>query len=111
MAGYESLQETMLARESIELLRARNFDALRPKLAPETRDNPDLSANLSAAAAQFPDGEPVNVKLVGYNFLTFASLNNRSTTTNYTISFEYEFPDAWVVALTTLRALMPRSSS
>jgi hypothetical protein len=104
MARYEPLPETVLARESIDRLRAHDFAAVLAKLAPEIRNDPEISTGLPAAAAYFPEAEPLSVKLVEYNFLTRAPFGGQSST-NYTISFEYEFPDIWIVAVVTLRTV------
>jgi hypothetical protein len=105
MARYEPLQETVLARENIDLLRDRSFDALLAKLDPEIRNDPQMAASLPGAAAYFPDAEPLSVKLVEYNFLTLLPFGDAPSSTRYIIGFEYEFPDIWVVAVATLRSV------
>jgi hypothetical protein len=110
LARYEPLQETLLARESIDLLRARNFEALLAKLAPEVRNDPATAANLPSVAAYFPDAEPLSVKLVEYRFLSRFSFTGATPPTNYTIGFEYEFPQTFVLAVAMLQSANSETS-
>jgi hypothetical protein len=102
LARYESLPETQIARESIELLRTKNYDALRTRLAPEQRDDPKIARGMPIVAGQFPDGEPIGIKLIDYQFTTFSPFNG-SASTNYSIAFEYEYPEIWIVTIAALR--------
>ena len=102
LARYESLPETLLARESIELLRAKNYEALRARFAAELRDDPEIARGMPIVAQQFPDGGPIGIKLIDYQFTTFSPFNG-PTSTNYSIAFEYQYPEIWIVTVASLR--------
>ena len=109
LARYETRPETQLARESIELLRAKNYDAVRSKLAPELRDDPEIARGMPLVAGQFPDGEPIGIDLIDYQFTTFSPFGGQAST-NYSIAFEYEFSDIWIVTAASLRSVNDETS-
>ena len=102
LARYESLPETQLARGSIELLRTKNYDEVLKRFVAESRDDPQIAERMPIVAGQFPDGDPVGIKLVGYQFTTFSPSGGASST-NYSIAFEYEYPSIWIVTVAALR--------
>src|SRR5258706_15924247 len=77
---FAGQQETKLAKEDIELLRAKNYPALLARFEPAHRQDPVLVDGLPKAADIFPADEPKNVKVIGYNAFVLKPLNAPSST-------------------------------
>lgn len=93
-----SSEESQFAETYLDKLRARDFHYIRQYAdAQILADATD--ANLVQVAAFYPDGEPISVKMIGFNLRTV----NADWWGSYT--FEYEFPAGWVVASVTMQRL------
>jgi hypothetical protein len=84
-------EESALARELIAKLAVKDFAAVESRLDAKLR-TPDVREKLEQMARALPAGEPKSVRTVGTN--TSAS----SAATTYNLTYEYEYPEAWVVA-------------
>lgn len=77
-------------------LAARNFDAVENELDPSLR-SPDIRAKLSQLAGLIPQGEPKSITTIG------ANINTVNQDTSYSLTYEYEYADAWLVANVVLK--------
>jgi hypothetical protein len=96
MAWFAPKPEAALARQYIDAVRTGQYAVVENALDPEyvTTETPALLARISA---QFPEGRPKSVKLVGTN--TF----HKGDVTTYTLRYEYEYPQRWLVGNVVLR--------
>ena len=84
-------EEAQLGRRYVELVRARDFAPIEAALDPQYRDE-SFSSVMESLSLIFPSGEPKSVKVVG------SRVTLSSNFTTYNLSYEYEFPDRWIVA-------------
>ncbi len=84
-------EEAALARELVAKIAARDFAAVEARLDSKLKLT-DLHANLEAMSDLLPDTEPKAVRTIGAH--TVAS----SSATTYNLTFEYEYPETWIVA-------------
>jgi len=85
------IKESALGEELIAKLAARDFSAIEPQLDTKLR-TPDVREKLEQMARALPPGEPKSVRTVGSNTRTVG------TATTYSLTYEYEYPESWVVA-------------
>lgn len=78
------------------LLAARDFSAVEQRVEPLLRE-PALRSKLQDVANQFPSGQPRSISTIGAHVLKSA------TDETYNLTYEYEFPSAWVVANVVLQ--------
>ena len=91
------LQDQQLARHYSDLLREKQLDYVR--MATEPGNNGDqIRQALPALSATFPAGEPQSVKVVGYQ-----RIEQRDMPQLLRISFEYAYPEKWIVSTIVLR--------
>ncbi len=98
-AWFESFvpqQEADFARNYLALLHARNFDAVESEIDPEIK-NEQLRANLEHIASFFPSGNPQDVQIVGAQTISNAGI------TQVSLTFQYAYPDKWLLANVLLR--------
>lgn len=102
--GQESMMNALappadrqVATRYIDLLRHHQFDQIQKDLDP-TIKTADVNAELFRMAAAFPAGDPVSVKLVGANSFHSSSIDKMN------MSFEYQFPDRWLLVSVATRA-------
>ncbi|CAJ0719516.1 hypothetical protein LMG6871_02924 [Ralstonia edaphis] len=84
-------EESAAAQRMLSDLIAKNFGALDGQLdaglkTPDTRDALEKMANA------FPSARPKSVTLVG------TETNTRNSVTTYNLTYEYEYPTAWLLA-------------
>lgn len=84
-------EESALARDLIAKLAAKDFAAVESRLDSKLRTS-DVREKLEQMARALPAGEPKSVRTVGTN--TSAS----GAATTYNLTYEYEYPEGWVVA-------------
>ena len=97
MQKFASSAEQAAARAYIDQLRNREFAEIE-KAADTMIAGPTLDATLGKMAGLIPSGPPVSVKLVGAHRLSASG----GTTVNLT--FEFQFPDRWVLANVATRS-------
>jgi hypothetical protein len=87
------------AKTYIGLLRAQKVDQLEQAVDPSVKArHPNLHALLLNMAARMPASDPLSEKLVNFN--TFTS----STQHKSSLTFEYQYPDEWLlVSITVLK--------
>jgi len=97
MSRLVPAEDQAQASKYVDLLRAREFDAIDRAADPSVR-GPKLYAALLKMADTLPETAPSSTKLVGAQVTT----NKDGTTTN--IVYEYDFAGKWVLAnVATLR--------
>lgn len=84
-------EEQAFARQQVERLRTRQFEAIEAALDERLR-NPALRGTLEKMAAMVPAGEPRSVRIVG------AQKHYRDGVTTLGATIEYEFPSGWLLA-------------
>lgn len=84
-------EESALAKELIAKLSAKDFAAVESRLDIKLR-TPDVRGKLEQMARALPTGEPKSIRMVGTNTST------ASAATTYNLTYEYEYPEGWVVA-------------
>lgn len=84
-------EESTLARELIAKLAAKDFAAVESRLDSSLR-TPDVREKLEQIARALPAEEPKSVRTVGIN------TNTSGAATTYNLTYEYEYPEGWVVA-------------
>lgn len=87
--------ESAYAQKVVAELRAGDYAFVKQALAPQLR-LPSIDEHLPKLARLFPKGAPKTVKIVGANTLS-VSRPGGPVKTQYELSYEYEFPDSWVV--------------
>jgi len=101
------LASWLFVRSDVAALGQKVFDDVRVRdfrrvLTPQVRatlTKPQLTkvqAELSQLADQFPNEKPLSVKIVGGNTVL------RAGARTYTLTYEYEFPQRWVLASAVL---------
>lgn len=88
--------EEAIAKELIAKLSARDYPAVEAKLD-KSLQPPDIRSKLEGIAELIPAGEPKSVRTIG------AYTNQINAITNYSLTFEYEYNDVWLVANVVLR--------
>ena len=83
--------ESTEAKKFIALLAARDFAAVENQLDSSLRD-PATRAKLEQVAAQIPTGEPKSITTIG------AHTNKVNSDITYSLTYDYEYPQAWMVA-------------
>lgn len=92
-------EDVTLAKAYINDLKELDLNEIKSNLDP-TIDTGDVDAGLVKMAAVIPQGNPLNVKLVGVNILR----NAGKSIVN--LSFEYAYPDnKWIAASVALETL------
>jgi hypothetical protein len=91
MQKFASPAEQSIARTYIDQLGNHEFAEIE-KAADTTIAGPSLDGTLGRMADLIPTGSPISVKLVGAQHFSASGV----TTVNLT--FEYQFPDRWVLA-------------
>ncbi len=94
---FASSAEQAQAKGYIDLLRQQRFDDVE-KAADSSIAGATLHGTLVAMAGFIPAGEPKSITLVGAH----RSLMNDTTTVNTT--YEYEFPDRWLLINVALKS-------
>ncbi|MGE4049469.1 MAG: hypothetical protein AB7F38_00255 [Piscinibacter sp.] len=84
-------EEAAIAKEVIGKLAERNFDAAERSLADHLR-TPDVQSKLAELARVLPEVKPKSVRTIG------AHTMKTDSHTTYNLTFEYEFPESWVLA-------------
>jgi len=92
IAKFASESEQAAAKSTIDQLRARDFDAIEKSLDKSLIDQ-NTRKNLEKMSAMIPVGEPRSVKVVG----VLNSHNQQTGTTSLDLTFEYEFPEKWML--------------
>ncbi|MCZ8233722.1 MAG: hypothetical protein O9335_01060 [Inhella sp.] len=88
-------EESALAKELIAKMAAKDFAAVESRLAGPLK-TPDLREKLEQMSSLLPPEPPKSVKTVGANTST------SSAATTYNLTYEYEYPDRWIIATTVL---------
>ncbi len=83
--------DQQVAKGYIDLLRQHRFDQIEKDVAPGLR-TAGLHDMLVKMAAALPPQNPVSVEVVGANTIRGSSV------TRDDITFEYQFPDRWLLA-------------
>jgi len=91
MEKFVPKEEASHAKEVIAMLIARDLQSVEAALAPSLRTD-QLRGQLEEMARMLPIGQPKSVRTVGANTMTTPSH------TTFDLSFEYEYPGAWIVA-------------
>ena len=97
-ATFESLmphEEVQVAKDLVAKLAARDFAPIEAALDPQYR-TPELPAQLETMARTLPAAAPTSVQAVGAHTLSTAAV------TTYTITLEYRYPAAWMLASVVL---------
>jgi hypothetical protein len=84
-------EEASTAKRLISKVAAREFTAVEDQLSPNLR-SPENRAKLEEISRAVPAREPIAVKTVGAH-----TMHNASRTT-YDLTFEYRYPDSWLLA-------------
>jgi len=93
-AAFEKLvpkEEAALAKELIAKLVGKDFVAVEAQLAPNLK-TAQLRSQLEEMAARVPPAAARSVRTVGSHTMTTPSH------TTYDLTFEYEYPESWLVA-------------
>jgi uncharacterized membrane protein YfbV (UPF0208 family) len=88
-------EESALAKELIAKLAIKDFTAVESRLDAKLR-TPDIREKLNQMQQVLPPGEPKSVRTVGSQTHQFDAV------TTYKLTYEYEYPDGWVLASTVL---------
>lgn len=88
---FASPEEQSLAKGYIDLLRQQKFDDIE-KAIDASISGASLHNTLIQMSSLIPNGEPTSVKLVG------AHRMNMDDSTTVDLTFEYEFPEKWLLA-------------
>lgn len=84
-------EESAIAQRMLSELIAKNFGALDSQLDPRLK-TPDTRDTFEKMANAFPSAPPKSVTLVG------TETNTRNDVTTYNLTYEYEYPNAWLLA-------------
>jgi hypothetical protein len=96
-------EDEAIAKNYVKLLRDNQFELIEKDLAPNLK-GPNIRETLVSMAALFPVQDPISVKVVGahvsYVVEAHASpvSTNGSNSSNTDITFEYQFPERWLLA-------------
>lgn len=89
-------EEAAIAQRALSDLIAKNFSALDRQLDPALQ-SPATRETLEKMAAAFPTAQPSSINTVG------AETRTLNGVTTYNLTYEYEYPKAWVLANVLLR--------
>lgn len=89
-------EEAVIAKQLLSQLAVKDYAAIEQQLDSSIR-TPSVRSALEQMAAQFPHGEPKRVNVVGSNTSTVNGL------TTYNLTFEHEYPGAWLLANVALQ--------
>jgi len=84
-------EETEFAKRYLALFQAQDFEAIEKEIDPSLKDS-QLRQKLERMAGFFPKEAPKVVRVVG------SYTNTTGDTKTANLSFEYEYPRAWVLA-------------
>ena len=84
-----------LAKECLTALLNGDYETVKAHLDPQLL-KPDIESDLTKISKIFAYGEPLAMELVGCN--VFSSSEKRRTS----LTYQYQFPDAWVLAAVTI---------
>lgn len=90
-------EDISVAQHYIELLRTRDFQAIKNDLAPPLLNDPSLDESIAQAASFLPEDEPLSSRVVGFHVGMSAEGTDRH------VAQEYRFPDRWILASVTTR--------
>lgn len=88
--------EAAIAKDVISKLAAKDFAPIEARLAPEIV-NSSTHAALEEAAKVMPPGAPKSITTIGAQTIVGGGV------TRYNLTFEYEYPAAWIVANVVLQ--------
>lgn len=91
MTAMTPSADEQVAKNYIDLLRQHKFEQIESDIDPGIR-TPELHETLSKMAASIPAQAPISVKVVGANTFSSPGLYKSN------ITFEYQFPDKWLLA-------------
>ena len=83
-------EESAIAQRALSELIAKNFGWLDSQLDPALK-KPETRDALEKMAIAFPSAHPKSVSLVG------TQTNTRNGVTTYNLTYEYEYPNAWLL--------------
>jgi len=84
-------EEASAAKQLIAKVAAREFTAVEAQLAANLR-TPEIRAKLEGLSRAVPAGEPSTIQAVG------AYTMHSTSGTTYDLTFEYRYPDSWLLA-------------
>lgn len=84
--------ESEFAKNILEKARQGQFSALKASFHPKLLEKAD-DASLMQVVQYFPEGEPLNIELIGSR----TSTSGENWSGNFT--FEYQFPEGWALAV------------
>ena len=84
-------EEAEFSKRFLALFASRDFAAIEQLLDPSLKD-PEVRSKLQQVADQFPPSPPVEVEVVGAH--TF----NSSQRAQYDLTFQYAYPEKWLLA-------------
>src|SRR6218665_2526089 len=87
---FTPAEESALAQSYIDQLRLRNFSEIKKNLSPEIT-TPNIDEELAKVADYFPQGAPLESKIIGAH--TFKSNEKFQTA----LTYQYRFKDGWAV--------------
>jgi hypothetical protein len=94
--AFVSPEDEGLAKHYIEALKSGHIDEIEKNLDPSvTSATPDIQQALTHLAGLIPAEDPLSVKLVGSN--TISVSNSDGTLHKSSITFEYQYPDRWLL--------------
>ncbi|MGA0572791.1 hypothetical protein ACO2Q9_18910 [Variovorax sp. VNK109] len=89
-------EEAEIGKKVISQLAARDYGAIESQLVAELK-TPQLRGQLKQMAQMLPAESPKSVKTVGTQTFKTTDL------TNYHLTYEYEYAQAWIIASTSLQ--------
>ncbi|MCW5650054.1 MAG: hypothetical protein KIS62_09930 [Ramlibacter sp.] len=89
-------EEAALAKELVAKIAAKDFTAVDERLASNLR-TPEARAQLEQLATLLPPERPKSIRVVGSHTMS------KSETTTYDLTFEYEYPQRWLLVNTVLQ--------
>ena len=93
-------KDVAIAQNYINQLRDNHFDLIEKDLDPSVKPA-NINEILVAMRALIPSQQPLTVKVVGAQ-ISNVSMNGK-TSSNTNITFEYQFPDRWLLANVSTR--------
>ena len=87
--------ESAFSKEIISKLAARDFAAVELRLDSKLQ-TPDTREKFEQMAATMPAAQATSVRMVG------AVTNTMNSVTTYNLTYEYEYPQAWVLINTVV---------
>lgn len=96
--------ESEYAQDVIAELRVGKIDSIMAKMDPKL-STPDTAAKLREIEAYFPNGQPKSIKVVGTRTMfrnNVSTLAGNASQQSFSLDYEYEFDDVWVLAQVAL---------